>query len=344
MLPDLVYPLDGRPADGEAMAVAPGVFWVRMPIAIPGLDFINLYLIEDGDGWTVVDTGLRGKKIEELWRVVLGRPGFDKPVNRVICTHFHPDHIGQAGWFEAEYGAELWMTWGEWTFGRLLALESLPEPPQPVLDFYMRAGLGDEALAAMKTRGYGNFGKAVMPIPRALRRIVDGEVVRIGNGGWTVIVGQGHSPEHACLYNAELNLLISGDQILPRISPHVGVYPGEPEADPLHLYLSSLSRFDPLPDDVLVLPAHGDVFRGLKRRVRDLQLHHDDRLDALVEALATPKRAIDTLPVLFRRELKGDHAMLGLGEALAHLHLLMNQGRVTRSLGPDGVDLYAAAA
>jgi glyoxylase-like metal-dependent hydrolase (beta-lactamase superfamily II) len=341
----LLYPFadrgqGGRPGDGETMEMRPGVLWLRMPVPIPGLDYINLYLIEDGDGWTLIDTGFKSSKLQTVWEEVFARHLNGKPITRILCTHFHPDHLGLAGWLQERWKAPLWMTLGEWSFGRMLELEAIPEVPADVIEFYRRLGFTPEQLAAIRARGFGNFSKAVTPIPRSFRRITEGDRIRIGTHDWQVIVGRGHSPEHACLYSSGLQVLISGDQVLPRISPHIGVYPGEPEAAPLTLYLSSLDKFGHLPAETLVLPSHGDPFIGLHTRIAMLRRHHQVRLDALLGALHTPHTATATLPLLFKRDI-ADHMTLAAGEAVAHLHHLMHEGLVTRRLNGDGVYEYS---
>jgi glyoxylase-like metal-dependent hydrolase (beta-lactamase superfamily II) len=344
MAPALLFPFAERPADGATLEVAPGVHWVRMPIPIPGLDYINLWLLRDGDGWTIVDTGLRGGKIEALWTGIFERMLAGRPVKRIICTHFHPDHLGQAGWLTRRFGAPLWMTLTEWTFGRMLALDARPEPPEDAVAFYRRAGFDETAIARFKARGFNNFAKGVTEIPSAFRRISDGDSIGIDGVEWRVMVGRGHSPEHACLYAPALKVLISGDQVLPRITPHIGVYPGEPEANPLKQYLSSLDRFRGLPADTLVLPAHQDPFVGLETRLDELQAHHEARLTALAEGLGEPLTVLQALPLIFKREHGGDTAFLAVGEALAHLHYLLGEGAVERTLGPDGVYRYRSLA
>ncbi len=340
----LHYPFAERPAEGEALPVRPGVFWLRMPIPIPGLEHINLWLLEDGEGWTVVDTGLNTRRIRELWEAVFARHLASRPVTRLICTHFHPDHLGLAGWLAERWQAPLWMTLGEWGFGRMLALDALPEVPEDVIGFYRRTGFGEAAIAQVRARGFSNFRKGVSEIPRSFRRLADGDRLRTGRHDWRIMVGSGHSPEHACLYAPELGLLISGDQVLPRISPHIGVYPGEPEANPLQQYLDSLDRFRGLPPETLVLPAHNDPFVGLEARLDALKKHHAERLERLVAALTTPKSAIELLPALFRRDLGGDHAFLAASEALAHLNLLLARGDISRELDASGVYRYRRSA
>lgn len=341
----LSYPFAGhaagpRPGDAEVMELRPGVFWLRMPIPIPGLDYINLWLLRDGEGWTVVDTGVRSSKLQALWEQVFERHLAGKPITRILCTHFHPDHLGLAGWLHERWQAPLWMTLGEWSFGRMLSLDAQAEVPPEVLHFYSRVGFDEAGLDKIKQSGFGNFRKAVTEIPRYYHRIVEGDLVRIGGHDWRVIIGRGHSPEHASLYCAELNLLISGDQVLPRISPHIGVYPGEPEACSLTLYLRSLDRFADLPADVWVMPSHGDVFVGLHARIAYLKRHHQERLDILMQAMDRPMTVLDTLPLLFKRDIK-DHITLAAGEAMAHLHHLMLEGQVQRSLNAQGVYEYS---
>lgn len=336
----LHFPFDGRPETGTATEVADGILWVRMPIPIPGLDYINLWLLADGDGWTIVDTGLATDTIRDAWEAVFATHLDGRPVSRVICTHFHPDHLGQAGWLTGRWDVDLWMTLGEWSFGRMLYLDAKAELPADVVAFYRRAGFDAALIEAYKARGYNHFQKAVSEIPRSYRRIVDGERIVIGGHEWQVIIGRGHSPEHACLYCADRKLLISGDQVLPNISPHIGVYPGEPDANPLGYYLDSLPRFKPLPEDVLVLPAHNDPFFGLHERLDALAHHHDTRLEALLAACAEPQTAVTVLPHIFRRKLEGANVVLATGEGMAHLHYLMARGLIGRELDDDGVYRY----
>lgn len=338
----LHYPFRQRPPEGEVVEVKPGIFWLRMPLPMIGLEFINLWLLADGDGWTIVDTGLRTKPIRDIWQRVFDRYLGGKPVKRIICTHFHPDHTGQAGWIASEWQAPLWMTLGEWSFGRMLWLDAQPDVPDEVVTFYRRAAVPESAIDSMRKRGFGNFRKGVHEFPPGFRRIVEAEEIRIGDHVWRVIVGRGHSPEHACLYCPTLNALISGDQVLPRISPHIGVYATEPEGNPLGLYLRSLSKFDDLPHDTLVLPAHNDPFVGLVTRVARLRQHHRERLDTLLVELQSPKRIVELLPSMFRRPLDDQSISLASGEAIAHVHALMYEGLVARELAADGTHVYRA--
>jgi glyoxylase-like metal-dependent hydrolase (beta-lactamase superfamily II) len=338
---DLTFPFDKRPNPGETIEVAPGIRWVRMPLPLVGLSHINLWLIEDGDGWAMVDTGLMTDEIRGLWETIFADTLGGKPITQVICTHFHPDHLGMAGWVVNRFpGAQLKMTFGEWALGRLLWMEALPSPPHDVLSFYHRAGYDEETLEYCRTRGYGNFRSTVELVPRQFVRLNDGDRIRIGAHDWTIMVGRGHSPEHACLWCPALGVMISGDQVLPRISPHIGVHPNEPDGNPLGLYLASLERFRGLPSKTLVLPAHNDPFIGLEARLDQLAHHHAMRIALLDAHMADWSELFSTLPILFKRELNVQHKFMAASEALAHVHYMVFEGTAERRAGADGVFRY----
>ncbi|TNE40993.1 MAG: MBL fold metallo-hydrolase [Alphaproteobacteria bacterium] len=308
-----------------------------MPIPIPGLDYINLYLIEDEEGWTMVDSGFNSDKIRDLWRGIFKKYLKGKPVNRLICTHFHPDHMGLAGWVTGEWNIPLTMTFGEWTFGRMLYLEAADKTPDSVVEFYRSVGFNEKMLDRVRGRGFNHFQRAMTPVPMSFDRIADGDVLHIGKRDWQVIVGTGHSPEHACLYSAADHILISGDQVLPRITPHIGIYPAEPFANPLGKFIGSIDKLDSLPKDTLVLPAHNDVFTGLHNQLDFYRAHHDERLNRLFEACDAPQSAIDLLPVLFDRELSDSDKGLAIAEGLAHCHYLVGEGKLDRIRDETGV-------
>ncbi|MEC9347556.1 MAG: MBL fold metallo-hydrolase [Pseudomonadota bacterium] len=339
--PDLDYPFgDQRPEGAELMRVAPGVFWVRMAIPIPGLDYINLWLVEDGEGYAIVDTGLKSRKIAAWWEEIFEKHLDGRPITRIFCTHFHTDHLGQAGWLTERWNCRLWMTLGEWAFGRTMALDVTEKVPEDVVEHYRRIGYSEDMLDALRERGFNRVAKMMTPIPRSFSRLTHLQRFRIGDNTWQVIVGRGHSPEHAALYCQDLNVLISGDQVLPRITPHIGVYPAEPDANPLQLYLDTLDRFRLLPDDVLVLPAHGDPFRGIYPRINYLQDHHRARLKSLWNAAPEWSSIRDLLPSMFHRELRPEDMGLAFSEAISHIHMLIGQGRMERKDGEDGIHRY----
>lgn len=344
MADDLHFPYAEAPESGTLRQVAPGVNWLRMPLPFAGLDHINLWLLDDGDGWTIVDCGMRSRKIQEHWEHIFAESLDGRPVKRVLVTHFHPDHVGLAGWLVERWGVDLWMTRTEWLFGRMLWLDAQETAPDSVIAFYRSAGMDQATLDTLKEQGFGNYRRSVTAIPESFQRIVDGDNIHIGGRVWRVIVGHGHAPEHACFHCPELGLLIAGDQILPGITPHIGVYPGEPEANPLAEYLASLRRFFQVPPETLVLPSHKLPFTGLHKRLDDLAAHHRERLELLYGACADPQTVFETLPVLFNRKFDLFETYLALGESLAHLRYLIDEGRLRRETGPDGVHRYRRSA
>ncbi|GAB4115885.1 MAG: MBL fold metallo-hydrolase [Rubrivivax sp.] len=342
----LDYPFAAPPPTGAALEVAPGVHWIRMPLPY-ALDHINLWALDDGQGWALVDTGVRTDAVTEAWRTLFGKSPDGRSLSRIFVTHMHPDHVGLAGWLTRKFGVRLWMTRGEYLACRVMVGDTGREAPPDATDFYRRAGWGEAAIETYRSR-FGNFGRHIHPLPDSFRRLRDGEVLDIGGTAWRVVVGRGHSPEHACLYCPERRLLISGDQVLPRISSNVSVYPLEPDADPMADWLDSLDKLQrEVPDDVLVLPSHNEPFRGLHRRLEALRRGQLKALDRLRRRLAErPQRAIDAFGALFARPIpEGNVPLLGMatGESLACLNWLIGRGEVLRETGDDGVDRYRLA-
>jgi glyoxylase-like metal-dependent hydrolase (beta-lactamase superfamily II) len=335
----------GQPGPGQTLEVVPGVHWLRMPLPYR-LDHINLWLLEDGAGWVIVDTCIRSKRTKAIWREVAKamRIGRDhgRPVTRLVCTHFHPDHMGLAGWIAREYETELWTTRAEWLFGRMLWLDAEGEGQRDIARHYARHGLDAPRVADVARRG-NTYRMVVGEPPRAFNRLRHGDAMTIGGREWRVIVGLGHAPEQACLHCPEAGVLIAGDQILPRITPNIGVWATEPRADPLADYLSSLDRYRGLPGETLVLPSHGYPFTGLDLRLDQLRDHHEERLDTLAKALAREgKTAVELLPALFRPDLDNFQIGFALGETLAHLACLEGRGRAARA-EKGGVVRFRAA-
>lgn len=337
----LQYPYGRRvnPTPGEPQEIADGVYWVRFPMPM-SLDHINIWLLEDGDGWTVVDTCLKLPDAKEIWESLFSGFMGGRPVKRVICTHMHPDHVGLAGWICERFDCELWMSQAEYLMCRMLAADTGREAPQPALNFYHRAGYTEEQIEKYRSR-FGFFGKGISPLPDRYRRLEDLETFSIGDRYWQVFEGSGHSPEHMCLYCPALKLLISGDQVLPRITPNVSLFPTEPEGDPLKRWLRSEARLrEKLPGDLLVLPSHEAPFIGLHVRLSQILEGHKDDLSALFNYLETPRRAVDCFPALFKREIGENSFGLATGETLAHLNCLLWRGRIRRYLDEEGVYWY----
>jgi glyoxylase-like metal-dependent hydrolase (beta-lactamase superfamily II) len=334
------YPFETPPAPGKALEVAPGVLWLRMRLPMMGLNHINVWALRDGDGWTLVDTGVQTPDTATDWQEAFSGALARHPIKRVICTHMHPDHVGMAGWLTRQHDCRLWMTRLEYVTCRMLVADTGREAPPDGVRFYHAAGWDAEALEHYKAR-FGGFGRAVDTLPDSYRRVVDGEELAIGARTWRAVVGRGHSPEHLCLYCPELRVLISGDQVLPRISSNVSVFPTEPDADPLKDWLESLADITRrVPDDVRVLPSHNEPFHGLHERLDALIEGHEERLAGVFQELSAPKRAVDVFSVLFRRRIGADMMGLATGESVAHLNCLMERGLVAREVDASGVFLY----
>ncbi len=341
----LVYPFAGPPEPGTMFEVAPGVQWLRMPMPF-SLNHINLWTIEDNDGLALVDTGVRTEQTLAIWRGLATQNPPLPRLTKVFVTHMHPDHVGMAGWLTRKAGCELWMTRQEYLNCRVAVSDTGREAPPDALTFLRRAGWEPHAIDDYRAR-FGRFGQHIHALPDSYRRLRDGEVIRIGRHDWRVVVGSGHSPEHACLYCPDLKLFISGDQVLPRISSNVSVYPIEPEADPMADWFASLDKLErEVPDDVLVLPAHNECFRGLHARLRRLRRGQERSFDRLRRALGEPRRAVDVFGALFAREItQANHGLLGLatGESIACLNYLLFRGEILRELRDDGVYWYRLA-
>ncbi len=338
----LTYPLGRKgPETGELIELAAGVGWARLPV--PGsLKHINVWALDDGEGAALVDTGLDIPPSREAWEALFAGPLAGRTVTRIICTHFHPDHIGLAGWLTERFGVPLWMTRDEWLFARMLTADIRDAPPREAITYWRAAGWSEERIAGESKKGWGRFSAVVSPVPVSFIRMQDGDRLEIGARTWRLVVGNGHCPEHACLVDERDGLIIAGDQVLPRITSNVSLSLSEPEADPLGDWLASIAKLKRLPDSLLVLPSHGEPFTGLHARLDALDHGHRDRLDALAEHLREPKRAVDCFSILFGRAIDDSIIGLATGEAMAHLRRLEVEGRAVRE-ALDGVHWYRRA-
>ena len=337
----LAYEFSSRPAPGEVSEVLPGIGWLQLPLPFV-LSHINTWLLDDGEEKVIVDTGFDAEDIRAVWRDVLaGLPG-EAAVSKVLVTHLHPDHVGCAGWLCDHLGAALYMTREEYLLCRLLVADTGQPAPEEGRRFYRAAGFSSRQMQLYVSR-FGSFGRVVSPLPQSYQRLQEGQELDIGEYRWRVIVGTGHSVEHACLYCAQANVLISGDQVLPTISSNVGVWPTEPYANPLADWFASLERLQGLlPDDVLVLPSHGKPFRGVKHRLQALIAEHEDGLDKLRELCREPRRAVDTFPALFKGPVNDNNLIMAVSEAVAHLNYLVYTGEMGVHADEDDVNWYRA--
>ena len=208
------------PREGEAMEVASGILWMRLPLPM-ALDHVNVYALDDGDGWTIVDTGMDSRRTRAIWQGLLDGPLAGRPVTRVIVTHHHPDHIGLAGWFQAQ-GATLLTTRTAWLMARMLVLDERPLPGPEQMAFWRAAGMEADLLAARLLERPFNFADCVAPLPLGYTRIAQGDVLTIGARRWQVHIGHGHAPEHAVLFSLDEPLVLGGISCCLRSRPISG--------------------------------------------------------------------------------------------------------------------------
>ncbi len=330
------YPHETPPAKGTAREIADGILWIRLSMPL-GLDHVNVYALREPNGWTVIDTGLDTKLNRREWAAIMKDDLRGDPILRVVVTHHHPDHVGLAGWFMAQ-GAELLMTRTAWLTARMLTLDEEPTPSSEAVSFWRGAGMDEALLSKRLDNRPFNFCDTVYPLPLGFTRLEEGAVHRLGGRDWVVHLGQGHAPDHATLWCQDAPLVLAGDQLLPSISPNLGVYPTEPMADPVAEWLESCARFETMArEDHLVLPGHKLPYHGLPARLAQLSDNHHGALARLREHLrAEPRTAVDCFAPLFKRQI--DEATYGLAmvEAVAHLNHLYHLGEVTREMDARG--------
>ena len=342
----LNFPLgDTLPALGQALQVAPGILWIRMQLPF-ALDHINLWLLEDSEetatgvrkGWTAVDCGVTNEGTQAAWEQVFAGPMKGLPILRVLVTHMHPDHMGLAHWLCAKFKAPLLISATEYQSATLSSNGTSNFGGVGTQEFFTANGWTNPEDQAMVKERVFYYNKMVPSVPDTYRRLMEGQIVKIGAYTWRCISGFGHSPEHIALYSEEAKVLISGDMVLPKISTNVSVYTQEPEANSLSLFLNSLKKFADLPADTLVMPSHGRVFRGLHTRIAQLVQHHEERLVDVLEACKeSPGSAHDMLSVIFRRPLDFHQTTFAMGESVAHLHALWYDGKMKRFQDAQGV-------
>jgi len=337
----LGFPHAAPPPSAEVIEVARGVFWLRMPLPF-ALDHINLWLLADGDGWTQVDCGYGDPATRALWEAHFDTTFARRPLNRVVATHYHPDHLGNAAWLTGRFKCPLVMPQAEFLTAHLVGSAHAGYGAESICAMFRAHGMSREHLASMQERG-NRYRSGVPELPPTFRRLLAGDEIEIGANRWRAIGGYGHSPEHVSLYCKQLGVCISGDMLLPKISTNVSVWPAEAEGNPLARFLDSLPVFAALPGETLILPSHGLPFTGAALRVDQLQAHHAARLAELEAAADEPRTAAELVPVLFRRELDLQQRFFAMGEAIAHLNYLWHAGRFTRTIDANGTIHFQCA-
>ena len=310
--------------------VSDDILGLRLPMP-PPLEWVNVYFLRDGDGWALVDTGYNTPDSRAVLIEALDEYLDEKPITRVIVTHYHPDHIGQAGYICERYKCPLYMTQTEWLLGRWLSTDATPTYMRTIADYYERAQVPVEMYTTLTERG-NSFLRTSDEVPPSFHHIVKNDVLTIGKQKWQVLIGKGHAPEMITLYDAENKMLISADHIVARITPNISIWAYDTDTNPLKDYLDSIQWFvDHLPDDIQVLPGHGRTFENFHERIAGYKTHHQGRLDKLLNGFdGEPKNLYQLLKVLFPRDLSPRDFVFAMGETHSHINYLVEDGRVKK--------------
>lgn len=337
----LTFPWTNAPQpNGELREIAPGILWLRMPLPL-ALDHINLYLLhdDDRDGWMIVDTGIGDAVTRALWEKIISEKLIGTRIIGIVCTHYHFDHAGLAGWLTERLCVPLYMSYGEYYTLRTMAMTYEGELPWQHVEYFHRCGTPadrlDDILSVIHVSN-----RLITPPPAAFCRLRPGQTLQIGKRRWQLLLGEGHVAEHILLYSPDDQILIAGDQILPHITSNVGVLPVEPDADLLSDWFTSLDRLTPLPENTLILPSHELPYTGLHTRIAQLRAHHETQFATLRRICATPITAFDATQQLFPHRRSKMDDMMALGECLAHLNHLCRRGEICCQVQEDGVWLY----
>jgi glyoxylase-like metal-dependent hydrolase (beta-lactamase superfamily II) len=338
--PSLTHPFAAAPAPGGIQEVAPGILWLRLPLPFR-LNHVNVYLIEDGDGYALLDTGIDDEPTRAIWTALLAGLLAERPLTRIIVTHHHPDHVGSADWLARHCGLRLEMSEAEYLSSLVLHLDPSALEADPYRRFYVANGLDPATADLVVTQGH-RYLRMLSGLPATFRRIVAGEKLIIGGRAFDVLTGGGHAPEQIMLHCVDEKVFLSADQVLARISPNVSVFPRDPEGDPLGIYLRSLRELTAtIPEDVLVLPGHDLPFFGLHERIEAMRRHHEERCGEITGACReAPLSGAELVPILFRRELDPHQTGFAFAEAMAHVNYMRRRGRLSLIPGPDGIGRF----
>lgn len=325
---ELHFPFPEPPPPGEICEVAPGIMWARIPLPFQ-LDHVNVYLIEDNDGWAILDTGIAHEKTRAAWEALFSGPLSGWRITKIIVTHYHPDHIGLAGWLCDRFNAPLLTSQTSYLGCLNISLDPGAFEAQHYYDFYRRHGMSQETAALVATQGHG-YLSMVAPLPPTFRRLVAGDQLVLAGRSFDVLSGDGHAPEQIMLYSKQDGLLLAADQVIAKISPNISVWAAEPDGDPLGLYLRSLGALQrDLPADTLVLSGHRLPFYGLHERCRELIEHHRERCDLIVNACRERAMTVaELVPVLFRRQLDPHQLSFAFSETHAHVNRMIASGEL----------------
>jgi len=342
--PDLVYPFETPPAADEVITLREGVLWVRLALPFR-LNHVNIYLLADGDGWAMIDTGIGNEATIEAWTRLFAGPLAHVRITRLIVTHAHPDHVGLAGWVVERFGCAFSMSQVEYLQAAYFQQRGAADRKTAQRLFFRRHGMDEALTDELLGRGQ-EYLKRVSELPASYHRLSHGDSITIGTRRFEVITGGGHALDQVMLFCADDSLFLSADQVLSKISPNVSVWAVEPDANSLGEYLRSLAALERgLPDDALVLPGHGLPFHGLKTRIRQLADHHEERCQLIAAACReTPQTTAQLVPVVFHKHRLDAHQTgFAAGETIAHVNYMLATGRLRQQLSDDGVLRFLAA-
>lgn len=309
---------------GELSMIADGLFALRLPMPFR-LNHINVYLLDTPEGWWLIDCGLDTPEARAAWEYVLPDILACKNLARIIVTHYHPDHIGLAHWLEEITGGAVYMTELEWRMAHRLYHERAAFA-QAYEKQCAQLGLPRELIHdVVASRDYRRL---VRQLPSRVNILESGQSLACCENTWRVLIGRGHAPQHACLWNETRGILLAADQVLPDITPNISVLPWLAE-NPLRDYLESLEELAVLPC-TLLLPAHGQPMRRYPERVSELQHHHAVQLARLREFCTVARTPFECISALFKPDLPPHQLSFALGEAAAHLVYLEQCGELAR--------------
>ena len=339
----LSFPRSEPPAFGELVEIADGILWTRIPLPFR-LDHVNVYLIEDQGGWAILDTGVDNGPSRQVWESLFGKLLHGRSLTKVIVTHFHPDHIGLAGWLCKRFNLPLYTS--QTTYLGCLNISLQPGALEaPVYrEFYLRHGLDPKVADLVRTQGHA-YLRLVTQLPPTFTRIVGGDTLTIGGRDFLLMSGDGHAPEQIMLLAKEDGLFLAADQVLAKISPNVSVWAVDPLGDPLGLYLRSLrSLKDQVAPDVLVLPGHQLAFYGLHTRIDESTAHHELRCSLILQACKKEAHsAAELVPVLFPKALDPHQMSFAFSETQAHINYLLRRNELSWVQSADGVERVVCA-
>ncbi len=238
----LRYPVETPPNPDEAIELAPGLIWVRLKLPFR-LNHVNIYLLADGDGWAMVDSGFGNEESIAAWTALFEGPLAHVKITRLIVTHSHPDHVGLAGWIVERFNCSLYMSQVEYLQSVYHQNRGTEERKMAQRLFFRRHGMDESLTDKLLGRGQ-DYLTRVSVLPPSYRRISHGDEISIGTRRFKVITGGGHALDQVMLYCATDKLFLSADQVLSKISPNVSVWAVEPDPNSLGEYLASLAELD----------------------------------------------------------------------------------------------------